>query len=110
MFFKGLNDFNNQDLNNVESNEDNLESTPIIDCKYVDLNSFDIFKDDNKTFSIIHLNIASLEKHKDELENVLSMLNFEFDLIGISETKIKTGIDPNFYVEFQCGIVYSNRI
>ena len=72
-----------------------------VGCKYVDLNSFDIFKDDNKTFSIIHLNIASLEKHKDELEKVLSMLNFKFDLIGISETKIKKGIDPNFNVEIK---------
>ena len=101
MFFQWINDFNNQDLNNVESNEDDLELTPSIDCKYVDLNSFDIFKDDNKTFSIIHLNIASLEKHKDEVENVLSMLNFKFDLIGISETKIKNGIDPNFNVEIK---------
>ena len=92
MFFKGINDFNKQELNNVESNEDALEPTPIIDCNYVDLNSFNIFKDDNKTFSIIHLNIASLEKHKDELEKVLSMLNFKFDLIGISEIKLKKAL------------------
>ena len=42
MFFKGINDFNNQELNNIEGNEDDLEITPIIDCKYVDLNSFNI--------------------------------------------------------------------
>ena len=100
MFFKGINDFNNQELN-VESNEDDIELTPSIDCKCVDLNSFRIFKDDNKTFSIIHLNIASLEKHKDEMKNVLSMLNFKFDLIGISETKIKKDIDPNFNMEIK---------
>ena len=38
MFLKGINAFNNQNLNNVGSNEDDLELTPIIDCKYVDLN------------------------------------------------------------------------
>ena len=98
MFFKVINDFNNQGLNNFESNEDDLELTPIIDYKYVDLNSFNIFKDDNKTFSIIHLNIA---KHKYGLGNVLSMLNFKFELIGISETKNKKGINPNFNVEIK---------
>ena len=29
------------------------------------------------------------------------MLNFKFDLIGISEIKIKKGIDPNFNVEIK---------
>ena len=29
------------------------------------------------------------------------MLNFKFDLIGISETKIKKGVDLNFNVEIK---------
>ena len=99
MFFKGLNDFNNQEINNAVNSDEDFDLIPIIDCKYVDLNAFNTFKEDNKNFSIIHLNIASLEKHKDELENVLSMLSFKIDIIGISETKIKKGIDPNFNVE-----------
>ena len=34
--------------------------------------------------------------HKEELENVLAMLNSKFDVIGITETKIKNGIVPDY--------------
>ena len=88
MYFKGINDLNNQHINGFDKNDDDFDITPIIDCKYVDLNSFRVFEDKNK-FSFLHLNIASLSLHKEELENVLTMLNFKFDVIGITETKIK---------------------
>ena len=50
-------------------------------------------KDNNFTkkrndFSVFHLNIASLSKHKDELETILTMLDYKFDVIGLTETKI----------------------
>ena len=96
MFFKGINDFNNQQNNVDITDDDDFDLTPIIDCKYFDINSFKIFKDDNKKFSILHLNIASLEKHKNELTDLLVTLDFKFDVIGISETKIKEKVKPNF--------------
>ena len=37
---------------------------------------------------MFHTNIGSLSKHKDELEAVLSILNFDFDVIGLTETKL----------------------
>ena len=37
---------------------------------------------------MFHLNRASLSKHKDELETIVNMLNYKFDVIGITETKI----------------------
>ena len=77
MYFKGINDLNNHHINDCDNNEEDLDITPIIDCKYVDLNSFRVFEDHNK-FSLLHLNIASLSLHKGELENVLAMLNFKF--------------------------------
>ena len=40
-------------------------------------------------FSSLHLNTASLQAHIDELKLVLKVLNFSFDVICISETKIK---------------------
>ena len=43
---------------------------------------------------MFHLNLASLGRHKEELVAVLSLLNFEFDIIAITETKIKAGIEP----------------
>ena len=57
---------------------------PIL-CDYVDPGSF---KGNKNSFSLFHLNIASLTKHKDELDLILKSLNHEFDFIGISETKL----------------------
>ena len=100
MYFKGINDLNNQHINGFDKNEDDFDITPIIDCKYVDLNSFRVFEDKNK-FSLLHLNIASLSLHKEELENVFTMLNFKFDVIGITETKIKKCIVPDYDVSIK---------
>ena len=97
-FFKGINHLNNELLNNIDDNDGDFDLTPIIDCKYLDLDSFKIFKEDKTKFSLVHLNIASLSLHKEELENVLNILNFKFDVIGISETKIKKGNDPDYKV------------
>ena len=40
------------------------------------------------------MNIASLSKHKEELEAALSLLDLQFDIIGITETKILKGVNP----------------
>ena len=95
-YFKGINDFNNQRINEIENCDEEFDLTPIIDCRYFDINSFECFKTEKKKFSILHLNIASLSLHKEELESVLTMLDFKFDVIGISETKIMKGINPNY--------------
>ena len=94
LYFKGINEFNNNQ--NLENNEDDFDLTPIINCKYLDINSFKSCKGDKKNFSILQLNIASLSLHKEEFENVLTLLDFKFDVIGISETKLKKGINRNF--------------
>ena len=59
-----FNDFNDTLSNNDESNS--------INCKYYDIDSFldSKFKSKN-LFSIFHLNIASLSKHKSDLETLL---------------------------------------
>ena len=66
-----------------------------INCKYIDINSFK-YKQNKDDFSLFHLNIASLAKHKIELETILSMINYKFDIIGLTETKIKKDIAPSF--------------
>ena len=43
---------------------------------------------------MFHLNIASLGLHKEELVTALSLLNLDFDVIAVTETKIKAGIEP----------------
>ena len=88
-FFKGLNELNNNQIN------DGNVTLPPINCKYEDITSFNHTNNKNE-FSLFHLNIASLSKHKEELETILTMLNFKFDIIGISETKIIKNIAPNF--------------
>ena len=49
-------------------------------------------------FSLFHTNIGSLAKHKEELETILNMLDFKFDIIGISETKLSKNIEPKFEI------------
>ena len=72
--------------NESENNEfigETLKST------YYDPDDFIKAKFSNKLFSIVHLNIASLAAHLDELINLLSLLNHEFDIITLTETRIK---------------------
>ena len=95
-FSDSTNIFPNDDLKNFFTKFNSLETPfsdidyPVhIDSKYYDLNDFnetDINK--HSSFSALHLNIASLSKHFEDLENFLSLLNHSFDLIGLSEHKI----------------------
>ena len=46
---------------------------------------------------MFHLNIASLGLHKEELLTSLSLLNeVAFDVVAVTETKIRVGNDPIF--------------
>ena len=61
-----------------------------VNSKYFSPNEFLSRKFSKSKFSILHLNIASLQLHINELRTLLSLLNHPFDIIAISETKIKT--------------------
>ena len=65
--------------------DDDEEDSSLINCKYVDLNTFN-YKPKKNMFSLFHTNIGSLAKHKEELETTLKMLDFKFDVI--TETKL----------------------
>ena len=39
-------------------------------------------------FTMLHINIASLSKHIGELSNSLKLLDYPFDVIGITETRL----------------------
>ena len=96
MFFKGLNNLNKQQNDKYSNDPDNVDISPIVNCKYYDLNTFENHKIDDKSLSILHLNIGSLGAHKEELETILTKINLKFDIIGISETKIKEDEKPNY--------------
>ena len=91
-----FNEINN--LGNTTNTE--VENPTSINCNYVDLNSFN-YKPKKNTFSLFHTNIGSLSKHKDELETILSLLEYRFDIIGISETKLSNKSNPIIDINIQ---------
>ena len=78
-------------VNDVINSDTQNENLPIpVNSKYYDikeLNSLDV--DSQSAFGLFHVNIASLNKHIDDLKYILSKVNFNFDVIGISEHKIR---------------------
>ena len=48
----------------------------------------------DKTFSALHFNVRSISANSDAFYQLLSDMNFSFSIIGLSETKIKVGMDP----------------
>ena len=59
--------------------------------KYCDINELNALSNKANYFGIFHLNKASLNKHIDSLSYVfLSMMEFNFPMIGLSEHKIRS--------------------
>ena len=56
------------------------------------------FQSSSHERSIFDTNIGSLSKYKEELEVLLNMLDFKFDIICISETKLVKNIKPKFNI------------
>ena len=66
-----------------------------INCKYYDTNEFKSIDNIPKNcLSIFHLNTASLNLHFTEIEGLLSNLENNFSIIGITETKIHNETFP----------------
>ena len=64
------------------------ENNDGIDCKYIEIENFhSVNIDPCKSLSFFHTNVASLPAHFDEVEHLLSSPGFNFDIIGITETK-----------------------
>ena len=59
-----------------------------LDRKYYTISDFISAKLSLKNVGIFHLNIASLQKHIDELRTLLMCTNSNFDVICISETRL----------------------
>ena len=60
-----------------------------IDSSYYDIDDFIKCKPDKtSSFGLLNLNIASINKHIDDLRLILSLLEYNWDVIGISEHKI----------------------
>ena len=58
-----------------------------VNSHYYDIIDFSRIKKYSHQFSLFHVNLRSLSAHIDELHQLLNTLKFNFDVIGISETK-----------------------
>ena len=66
-------------------------------CKYYNneqLKELVSDKSNSKGLPLLHLNISSLPYHIDEFRNLLSKLNSNFKIIGITETQLTTKKEP----------------
>ena len=71
-----------QNFNTDEFLSDSIES------KYYTPAQFMSQKFSKKSFTIAHLNIASLQRHIDEPRTLLTILEHPFDILCISETRL----------------------
>ena len=64
-----------------------------------DLNS--TFNDIGSSFSLFHWNINSFSFHFDELESLISKSKNDFQIIGISETRLKKTQETTTNIELE---------
>ena len=66
-----------------------------VDCKYYSAESFKEMKFNSaREFSILHLNIHSIEAHIEDLRIALQLINYQFDFICLSESLITQNNEP----------------
>ena len=67
-----------------------------IKCKYYTTEQFkeNSFDKHNNQMTLLHLNISSLPYHIDEFTELLSDLEINFKIIGITESRLTTKKDP----------------
>ena len=77
-----INDLNSKTIDDdIFSNETN--------CNYFTIDELkDLSNDIDESFSIFHLNIHSIQLHIDEFRTFLDSLNYKFDILAFSETKL----------------------
>lgn len=82
------------------------DMTPLTEapCEYINDDSFKILTSQNKfNFSIFHQNIRSLSKHVGQFWSYLQSLNFQFDVIMLSEIGQKNfHIACHVFNDYQC--------
>ena len=95
-----LNSNNNDFIRECQKISINSDDKPLLDqdehfytqinSQYYDISEFNwISHNKEASFSLIHTNLASITKHHDDLQLTLSLLKTKFDVIGITEHKIK---------------------
>ena len=72
---------------NIQNDDDDVE---LVNCKYYQIDELHRKIVKNSKFSFLHLNIASLGPHKDGFEDkpMLSILDLNLDILGLTETRL----------------------
>ena len=85
--------FSDHDVDKVDND---INVTSPVNSKYYDIKQFNTLKIDSpSSFGLFHVNIASLDKHIDDLKMILSLMKHDIEIIGISEHKIKKDSLPS---------------
>ena len=70
----------------LDTDEDQDDLNHMVNCKYYSIDEFTSEKFcSSRTFSILHYNIHSIQRHIEEFRLHLQMLDFDFDIICISD-------------------------
>ena len=68
---------------------DDSDKSIFIDSRYYDTETLNKTEDlKNHKLGVLHLNIASLSKHIEDLHHLISSLDFTFQIIALTEHKI----------------------
>ena len=94
--FSDTNIFLDEDLklfftkfNSMETPFNDSDYLLAINSKYYDVNDFNKLKiNENSPLSTLHLNVAFLSKHFQNLHNFLPLIKHSFDIIGIIAHKV----------------------
>ena len=85
-----FNKLNQAFVQDQEIGEDENDTVNQIECKHFDIEEFkNLRMNPKKSFSLFHLNVASLSLNFDDLHTILTTINLNFDIIGITETRLK---------------------
>ena len=95
---KKLFDRINHAVSTDQNDDDEIDT--YIDCKYYGVEDFNKLKiKSEKSFSVFHLNIHSVQAHINDLRILIGMLDHRFDFICLSESKIMKGIEPQIDIK-----------
>ena len=83
-----FNEFNNF------SSQQNKNTENIMNCKYYDIEEIQSRNNLNHKNALSYINTCSLSKNIEELEYLLDKTKIDFDVIGISESRIKKDKSP----------------
>ena len=79
----------NNTINLDDDDGDGDDLLTPVNSKYCDIDQLNSLKHDMpSSVGLFHVNIASLNKHIDDLHLILSLLDIKFDIIALSEHKI----------------------